>query len=96
MTVLWGNLQELKAQASERKRSKDGAGRQAKTGRGGRTRFEKPPLESDGEGEGEDGDNPEAVSNKPFSCCIQQYGIYDKDKGTWVRCFGLFGTKIRG
>ncbi|KAI1126076.1 hypothetical protein F5Y10DRAFT_245811, partial [Nemania abortiva] len=45
-----------------------------------------------------------AVSNKPFACCIRQYGVQvrepdpfwaDAGEGhRWVRTFGLFGTKI--
>ncbi|KAL2266264.1 hypothetical protein VTJ83DRAFT_5616 [Remersonia thermophila] len=38
------------------------------------------------------------ISNRPFACCIKQYGVRAKNgEGTvttWVRCFGLFGTKI--
>ncbi|KAI0196543.1 hypothetical protein EV127DRAFT_356455 [Xylaria flabelliformis] len=46
------------------------------------------------------------VSNKPFACCIRQYGVRVRepdplraDAGEhhrWVRVFGLFGTKISG
>ncbi|KAI1411921.1 hypothetical protein F5Y13DRAFT_164679 [Hypoxylon sp. FL1857] len=45
-----------------------------------------------------------AVSNKPFTCCIRQYGIEvpeenpkkanSGDGKRWERIFGLFGTKI--
>ena len=45
-----------------------------------------------------------AVSNKPFTCCIKQYGakVHEDDptKATagdgkkWKRMFGLFGTQI--
>lgn len=44
------------------------------------------------------------VSNKPFTCCIRQYGVRRKesdpalanagDGHSWQRVFGLFGTKI--
>lgn len=69
-------------------------------------RLERPPLDSsDAEDDGAGGDGTvredaaeAAVSNKPFVCCIQQYGVYDRhgggDGGRWVRCFQLFGTKI--
>ncbi|KAI1310053.1 hypothetical protein F5Y03DRAFT_346684 [Xylaria venustula] len=49
-------------------------------------------------------DNGVKLSNKPFSCCIRQYGVSvrepdpqraDAEEGRrWVRMFGLFGTKI--
>ncbi|KAI0396146.1 hypothetical protein F5Y17DRAFT_420509 [Xylariaceae sp. FL0594] len=45
-----------------------------------------------------------AVSNKPFTCCIQEYGVRVReldpaladagDGRRWMRTFGLFGTKI--
>ncbi|KAI1423020.1 hypothetical protein F5Y12DRAFT_759830 [Xylaria sp. FL1777] len=44
------------------------------------------------------------LSNKPFSCCIRQYGVSVREPNPqranagegrrWVRMFGLFGTKI--
>ncbi|KAI0834721.1 hypothetical protein F5Y06DRAFT_278247 [Hypoxylon sp. FL0890] len=45
-----------------------------------------------------------ALSNKPFTCCIRQYGVQVSEKDPkkanasdgkrWERTFGLFGTKI--
>lgn len=90
MTTLWGNLEELKARNAEARRQKEDAARkQAGKARRGP---EKPPLD---DSDAEEGAGEEAVSNLPFGCCIQQYGVYDKEKATWVRCYGLFGTKIR-
>ncbi|KAG7288706.1 hypothetical protein NEMBOFW57_005062 [Staphylotrichum longicolle] len=93
MFTLWGDLEEHKARAAGRERRGDQA---AVNGDRRDPRREKPPMESDAE---DDGEEPEqAVSNKPFACCIKQYGVYEKggeeEGGRWVRCFGLFGTKI--
>ncbi|KAH6854346.1 hypothetical protein B0I37DRAFT_336231 [Chaetomium sp. MPI-CAGE-AT-0009] len=97
MFTLWGNLEELKAQAAERKQKEQGAedGKQRQPRKP--QPLPKPPLQSslpEDEAEGSE----EAVSNKPFTCCIQQYGVYEgkEGEGQWVRCFGLFGTKIIG
>lgn len=44
------------------------------------------------------------LSNKPFACCIRQYGVRVREPNSrwadageghrWVKLFGLFGTKI--
>lgn len=98
MFTLWGNLEECKSpQETARKR----AG----------LPLVAPPLDSDDE-EGESTTNTNAapassqLSNKPFRCCLRQYGIKvptengeDGDAGEglrWERVFALFGTKIRG
>lgn len=100
MAVLWGDLEERKARAAARRREK-GADEEAAGGMDmGKQRRQQllqkpPPLESSDAEDDAAGDEP--VSNKPFSCCIRQYGVYDKTRpggGEWVRCFGLFGTKI--
>lgn len=55
------------------------------------------------------GNNPDSndlvASNKTFTCCIQQYGIKDREEDSakmdagdcrrWQRMFGLFGTQIQ-
>ncbi|KAL2258545.1 hypothetical protein VTK26DRAFT_8111 [Humicola hyalothermophila] len=95
MSILWGNLEECKAQSSSRKRKKEGTMRGQTSAQ--RVLKQRPPDSSDEEGD-DGGTEAWAVSNQPFGCCIQQYGIYDKNKKDgpgWVRCFGLFGTKIR-
>ncbi|KAK4138029.1 hypothetical protein BT67DRAFT_370973 [Trichocladium antarcticum] len=89
--ILWGELEERKARVAERererRRAEKGKGRQRHAG------LEKPPLESSNvEDGGRDKEKP--VANKPFPCCIQQYGVYNKAAEEWVRCYGLFGTKI--
>lgn len=99
MFTLWGNLEELKVQAAGRKQqgreAEDSKQYRTRSARKSQPRLPKPPLQSSHPEDGGAG-NGEAVSNIPFSCCIKQYGVYEgKDgKGQWVRCFGLFGTKI--
>jgi hypothetical protein len=96
MFNLWGNLEEHKARAAEKetqsKQRKPGPGEKANQ------RLRMPPLQSSpAEDGGESRVEQDPVSNKPFACCIKQYGVYEKESGKagkWVRCFGLFGTKI--
>ncbi|KAF2999939.1 hypothetical protein E8E14_000183 [Neopestalotiopsis sp. 37M] len=96
---LWGNLQEYKeqeskAQSQSRKRL---AANQA------------PPDSSDDESEPRrhnDAPNQVAsgISNKPFACCLRQYGIEVSESDPrkcnagngkrYERMFGLFGTRI--
>ncbi|GAB1314037.1 Protection of telomeres protein 1 [Madurella fahalii] len=102
MATLWGNLEDRKTRATARRLETEEA---SNTGNGkqrrrlphtaARPRLEKPPLESSDVEDGAEDDEP--VSNKPFACCIRQYGVYSEERGKgaeWVRCFGLFGTKI--
>jgi hypothetical protein len=84
MAILWGDLEAKKTAAKLDK----GKGKQSV-----RRPLEKPPIETS---DTEDVDVEEPVSNKPFACCIEEYGVKDEEVGDgWVRCFGLFGTKIR-
>lgn len=95
--TLWGDLEEHKA-------SRVARAEQLRSRRPG----DKPPLE---DSDGEEGavENTAApleskISNKPFTCCIRQYGVvvdeadpWRADAGDgkrWERVFGLFGTKI--
>jgi hypothetical protein len=91
MFTLWGNLEEKKTAAQEA------------------VRKGKPPADSDDENEQEAGNNEPnkmQLTNRPFSCCIQQYGVKvtesDPTKASagngkrWQRMFGLFGTMIAG
>ncbi|KAK4150252.1 hypothetical protein C8A00DRAFT_46309 [Chaetomidium leptoderma] len=106
MFTLWGDLEEHKLRAAARKREKGEAGaqdegnrRKSVPGQKHQVRLEKPALDSsDVEEDGGGGEEP--VSNKPFTCCIKQYGVNEKragkKEGRWVRCFGLFGTRISG
>ncbi|KAK1779043.1 hypothetical protein QBC45DRAFT_412564 [Copromyces sp. CBS 386.78] len=112
MFTLWGNLEELKAAkaraAKQKEEAEDGNGR-TKRHKGKTTVVQleklKPPLE-DSDGEQQQDQGEEEISNKPFSCCLKQYGVRlpeddnglpktdDGPKGGWVRVFGMFGTKI--
>ncbi|KXX76520.1 Protection of telomeres protein 1 [Madurella mycetomatis] len=101
MAILWGNLEDRKTKAAawrqEREEARNAANdekRRRRLGDAAHLRLERPPLESS-DAEDDAGDD-EPLSNKPFACCIRQYGIYDKQRegAEWVRCFGLFGTKI--
>ncbi|KAK7706357.1 hypothetical protein SLS64_007697 [Diaporthe eres] len=98
MFKLWGDLQERKVDLEARKREQKD-----------RIRRNVPPPSS-GAGEGEAEEDPAGhssglgqISNKPFACCIQQYGVkVEAEEGEdnagggkrWQRVFGLFGTKI--
>jgi protection-of-telomeres protein 1 len=96
---LWGNLEELKTlELESRVQSRK------------RLAAHQPPLDSsDNEDESGDRHNsaikePEKLSNKPFTCCLRQYGVEmpEADPAKWdagegkryERMFGLFGTKI--
>ncbi|KAJ6438603.1 F-box domain protein [Purpureocillium lavendulum] len=64
---------------------------------------DKPPDDSDGESPSKPTGK---VSNRPFPCCVQEYGIKvpERDPGKanagegkrWERMYKLFGTKISG
>ncbi|KAG5951541.1 hypothetical protein E4U53_002856 [Claviceps sorghi] len=99
MFTLWGDLEEQKAQLENR-------AMQARPfdGLGGR-----PPADSDDEAKAPAGQqgpvaHMDAFSNRPFGCCLRQYGVrvdaqhVGKEGGPvrWQRMFGLFGTKISG
>ncbi|KAI0400564.1 hypothetical protein F4802DRAFT_619750 [Xylaria palmicola] len=94
---LWGNLEEAKSQEQQR---------QITNLR--RVAANQPPPSSPpnerASGAGNDDRAGISLSNKPFACCIRQYGVRipesdplwaDAGEGyRWVRTFGLFGTKI--
>ncbi|KAI0531927.1 hypothetical protein GGR58DRAFT_491939 [Xylaria digitata] len=96
---LWGNLEEMKLQEQRLQITNQR-----------RVAAKQPPPSSDNEHSQETGgaanknQNEIKLSNKPFSCCIRQYGVrvqepdpHKADAGEghrWVRVFGLFGTKI--
>lgn len=98
MFTLWGNLEECKTWEEATKKKRTGKP------------LEAPPVDSDDE-ERENtvninvGPASSQLTNKPFRCCLRQYGIKvetekneDDDAGEdyrWERMFGLFGTKIR-
>lgn len=90
---LWGDLEEHK---SKRVLRRERAEREARANR--------PPMDS----ESDDGDagTSAAPANRPFACCIRQYGVMmdedDESKADagegrrWQRMYGLFGTQISG
>ncbi|KAI1283637.1 hypothetical protein F5Y07DRAFT_350185 [Xylaria sp. FL0933] len=101
---LWGNLEEVKVQEQQRQITNQR-----------RVAANQPPpsspMEVDNEQQRQNtsstrnqNQNALKLSNKPFSCCIRQYGVSvrepdpqqaDAGEGRrWVRVFGLFGTKI--
>lgn len=100
MFKLWGDLEERKVDLEARKRE-----------RRDRILRKMPPPSSGAGGGEEEGDEAAGhtlglgqISNKPFACCLQQYGVKveaeegeDDNAGEgkrWQRMFGLFGTKI--
>lgn len=99
MFKIWGDLEERKVDLEERK-----------SARRDRILRKMPPPSSGAGGDEADGDavgcSPGLgqISNKPFVCCIQQYGVRVEageagednagDGKRWQRMFGLFGTKI--
>ncbi|KAL1861494.1 hypothetical protein VTK73DRAFT_7068 [Phialemonium thermophilum] len=101
--TLWGDLEERK--------SREIAARKAAAAAKKRRPDDMPPLDSSDDDDvghrdtNADGKGKErAFSNKPFSCCIMQYGLKARednpalvDAGAgkkWVRMYGLFGTRI--
>lgn len=94
MFFLWGNLEEQK---------RAGGAKLAQAKRAGNS-SQPPPDSSDDEAEEQAVDKAAKVTNRPFSCCVRQYGIKvrendpskaDADNGyRWVRIFGLYGTRI--
>ncbi|KAL2139251.1 hypothetical protein VTI28DRAFT_5462 [Corynascus sepedonium] len=97
MSILWGDLGEKKAQAAEKRRKEQGAQNEGQTRYRTQLRLERPPLQSSPAEDNEGGVFEVPVSNKPFVCCIKQYGVLQEgsdEEGAWVRCYGLFGTKI--
>lgn len=93
--LLWGNLEEHKRGEQEKKERRLKAARQGK-----------PPEDSGDEAEDVTKGSDQTVMNRPFSCCIRQYGVKvgesdpakaDAGEGKrWQRIFSLFGTKISG
>ncbi|KAK4142175.1 uncharacterized protein C8A04DRAFT_13480 [Dichotomopilus funicola] len=99
--TLWGNLEEVKSQqaaTAEKVQTSNRARQQQCLG----GRLPKPPLDSSLPPNTPVMPRIEAeVSNKPFTCCLRQYGVQENEEGEgedtereWIRCFGLFGTRI--
>ncbi|KAH0426412.1 telomere-binding alpha subunit central domain-containing protein [Colletotrichum camelliae] len=104
MFILWGDLEEKKSKALNDADSKK------KNKAGKKTPSDRPPLDSS-DAEMIDkpsgkGSTDKTVSNRPFTCCVRQYGVRVKEANEtkadaglgkrWERVFGLFGTKICG
>lgn len=92
---LWGDLEEVKARQN------------AKTAVAARRiRDQAPPDSSIQEPAEEESAVRQQARNRPFGCCIKQFGVKEAeddpakcDAGPskkWKRCFMLFGTKIKG
>ncbi|ROV87692.1 hypothetical protein VMCG_10565 [Cytospora schulzeri] len=92
MFILWGDLEERKSDIEARKSN---------------ICWKKPPAHSDDEDNGGGAGHVPSLSqtsNKPFTCCIRQYGVKVMaeegeeanagDGKKWQRVFGLFGIKI--
>ncbi|KAK3994679.1 hypothetical protein QBC44DRAFT_321766 [Cladorrhinum sp. PSN332] len=91
LAVLWGNLEDVNAEPEILQRDKSAA----KPNKGRGLLVPKPTLTSSGaEMEGNAGAAKE-LDNKPFMCCIQQYGSKDPQTKQWVRTFGMFGVRIK-
>ncbi|KAL6855747.1 hypothetical protein J3F83DRAFT_453870 [Trichoderma novae-zelandiae] len=97
LSLLWGELEEKKNLERENRR------RAALANRGAN----QPPLHSSDDERGAaqmQAESPSQVRNRPFACCIHQYGVEvpeedprkaDAGEGKrWQRMFGLFGTRI--
>lgn len=91
---LWGELEEHKTRALAKKTKSIEAVREGK-----------PPSDSSDEDEPNIKEAEKTqVANRPFACCIRQYGVKvresdaakaDAGEGSrWQRMFGLFGTRI--
>lgn len=91
---LWGDLEEHKSRLASES-NHQGSKKRAE---------DAPPQHSDDEGSGQPAEKVDAVTNRPFSCCIRQYGVRvseedpahaDAGEGKrWQRMYGLFGTVI--
>lgn len=96
MAKLWGNLEEQKRKVVEQESK-------ARARRGDDFPAEDSESEAS-QGNDKGAKNIEGIKNRPFSCCVREYGIRkavdDPDKANagdgmrWQRVFGLFGTKI--
>ncbi|KAK7413436.1 hypothetical protein QQX98_007661 [Neonectria punicea] len=92
--ILWGDLEEHKSREQTKKVQSIKAAREGR-----------PPMDSSDEDEPAPKDATKTpFTNRPFGCCIRQYGVRvqerdeakaDAGKGRrWERMFGLFGTRI--
>ncbi|KAJ2988758.1 hypothetical protein NUW58_g3810 [Xylaria curta] len=101
---LWGNLEEAKLQEQQRQITnlRRVAAKQPPPSSPVHTDIEH--LQRGTSGAGSENQNGTELSNKPFACCIRQYGVRVREPNSlradageghrWERIFGLFGTKI--
>lgn len=96
--ILWGDLEEVVSQAAE---ARERAISAAKKG-------QRPANSSDDDEADPQFSNSQAlahVKNRPFSCCIRQYGVKVRSSREenvsetdniyqWRRMFGMFGTRL--
>ncbi|KAK0670800.1 hypothetical protein QBC41DRAFT_65972 [Cercophora samala] len=107
MCILWGNLEDVKASKEAAKSSKQPLKKEVNSrpvSRGSNgNRIPMPDLDSDEEEEeanvptrpGKSGLNETGLFNKPFTCCIKQYGVKTGKKDEWVRVFAMDGVRIK-
>ncbi|KAM0526810.1 hypothetical protein ACHAP9_005555 [Verticillium nonalfalfae] len=106
--TLWGNLEELKSKQTAKPKAKkpppkpnNGPPPDSSDEEAVKTRREEDTTTGDAHGS----PNPGlAAQNRPFSCCVRQYGVRvpeeDPQKANagegkrWERAYGLFGTKV--
>jgi len=92
MAVLWGNLPQTKEPALAAQRTRP------------RTLADAPPPDSS-DADNQAGKDPVQLDNKPFNCCVEQYGYMLRDDDVpdvchagdgfrWWRMFRLFGTRL--
>ncbi|KAK0735527.1 hypothetical protein B0T21DRAFT_333719 [Apiosordaria backusii] len=105
MRILWGNLEEVKA--SKEVDSKNQAPKQQERSRpnsrsGGGKHTQMPNIDSDEEEQAnaherqdEPGSKEIPLVNKPFMCCIKQYGVRTGKKDKWMRVFAMDGVRIK-
>ncbi|KAI3325033.1 hypothetical protein HD806DRAFT_463729 [Xylariaceae sp. AK1471] len=100
---LWGNLEEAKLQEQQRLVTNQRRVATKQPPPSSPANADKAPQQGTTSAEIKN-QNGTLLSNKPFTCCIRQYGVRvresdplraDAGEGRrWVRVFGLFGTKI--
>ncbi|KAI0119887.1 hypothetical protein GGR51DRAFT_495490 [Nemania sp. FL0031] len=100
---LWGNLEEAKMQDQQRQitNQRRVAANQPPPSSPAKIDSEFSRQANSAEHRNQDGI---VLSNKPFACCIRQYGVRVRERNPrradagegyrWARAFGLFGTKI--
>lgn len=98
MAKLWGNLEERKRKLAEREAHRVEA-------RGDLPADDSDDDEPQGTSNGNGAEPLEELVNRPFSCCLMQYGVKtaednpekaDAGEGRrWKRRFALFGTRIK-